>query len=169
MTSDVGIPAYMCEIMDASDDPLRALYAAAGMGCHPSRRIALLRALTEAAQERVARIAGTRDDLFRHGYERGRSLDVLRHHRTALSTGGARSFATAPTFESETFDEDVKWELQRLRSVGIQEVIAVDLTRTDFHVPVVYVLVPGLEGPSWVDEYTPGPRARARSSVGSRN
>jgi YcaO-like protein with predicted kinase domain len=162
MTSDVGIPAFVCHIMERSDDPLRALYACAGMGCHPSSGLALLRALTEAAQERVALIAGTRDDLFRSGYERGRSLDLLRQHRFIMRTSGSRDFRATPTLETDTFDEDVAWLLHRLRGVGIRELIAVDLTRSDFHVPVVYVLVPGLEGPSWVDEYAPGTRARAR-------
>ncbi|MET9451127.1 YcaO-like family protein [Streptomyces cinerochromogenes] len=35
----------------------------AGGGCHTSPAIALTRALTEAAQSRLAAIAGTRDDL----------------------------------------------------------------------------------------------------------
>ena len=34
-----------------------------GAGCHPSRDIALLRALTEAAQARTTFIAGSRDDM----------------------------------------------------------------------------------------------------------
>ena len=145
----------------------RALYAAAGMGCHPSRTIALLRALTEAAQERVALIAATRDDLFRDRYQRARSLDAQRRDRAVIGAPGTRDFRAAPTLEAPTFDDDVAWEFERLRAVGIREVIAIDLTRREFRVPVVYVVVPGLEGPSWVDQYVPGPRARAR--MGSWN
>ncbi len=167
MTSDVGIAAYACHVMERSDDPLRALYAAAGMGCHPSARVALLRALTEAAQERVALIAATRDDLFRDRYQRGRSLDVLRHDRAVMRQRGTWDFHAAPTLEAQTFDEDVAWEFDRLRAVGIREVIAIDLTRREFQVPVVYVVIPGLEGPSWVEQYVPGQRARAR--MGNRN
>jgi ribosomal protein S12 methylthiotransferase accessory factor len=163
ITSDVEIPAFLCEIVDRSGDPLRALYASGGMGCHPTRRIALVRALTEAAQERVALIAGTRDDLFRNGYERVRSRDILREHRALMRDPGVRNFHDTPNCESETFDEDVAWELTRLRALGLRDVVAIDLTRPEFRVPVVYVVVPGLEGPSWVDEYAPGPRARAHN------
>jgi len=41
----------------------------------------------------------------------------------------------------------VEWELGRLRSAGVSEVVAVDLTRAEFAIPVVRLIVPGLEGP----------------------
>ena len=40
------------------------------------------------------------------------------------------------------------WELAALRAAGISEVVAVDLTHDDFGIPVVRVIVPGLEGPT---------------------
>src|SRR5204863_4013969 len=76
ITSDVGIPAFDCQIVDRSADPLRSLFAARGTGCHPSRAIALLRALTEAAQSRLTVIAGSRDDVVRVDYERSGSAAV---------------------------------------------------------------------------------------------
>jgi ribosomal protein S12 methylthiotransferase accessory factor len=161
ITSDVGIPAFLCQIVDRSEDTLRALYACGGMGCHPTRRIALLRALTEAAQERVALIAGTRDDLFRKGYERARSVDILRGQRTYVRDRGVRTFQSAPNWEADTFEQDVAWELERLQATGIVEVVAIELTRPEFQVPVVHVTIPGLEGTSWLDEYSPGARAQA--------
>ncbi len=173
MTSDVGIAAFVCHIVDRSDDPRRALYAAAGMGCHPTRRIALLRALTEAAQERLALIAGTRDDLFRHGYERARSIEALRDTRTLIqsdssaSTSPSRGFRQTPDWDADTFDADVSWELDRLRLVGIEEVVVVELTRPEFQIPVVHVSIPGLESASWLDEFTPGSRARRASGGGT--
>jgi ribosomal protein S12 methylthiotransferase accessory factor len=170
MTSDVGIAAFVCHIVDRSDDPRRALYAAAGMGCHPTRRVALLRALTEAAQERLALIAGTRDDLFRHGYERARSIEALRNTRALIqsdpstSTSTARGFRQTPDWDVDTFDADIAWELDHLRQAGIDEVVMVDLTRPEFQMPVVHVSIPGLESASWVDEFAPGSRARARTA-----
>jgi ribosomal protein S12 methylthiotransferase accessory factor len=163
ITSDIGIPAFECRIVDRSLDPLRALYACGGMGCHPTRRIALLRALTEAAQERLARIAGTRDDLFRTGYEHVRSLDLVRGHWNVIQNRGVHDFRAVPNFEAETFDADVAWQLERLRAVGIKEVLAVDLTRSEFQVPVVHVTIPGLEAISWLDDYTPGARAKTHA------
>ena len=43
------------------------------------------------------------------------------------------------------------------------EVIVVDLTRSGIDLPVVRIVVPGLEGCSDEPDYVPGPRARARS------
>ena len=59
-----------------------------GNGCHPAREVALLRALTEAAQARTTYISGTRDDFpvdaWEPAYRRrrrdalGRDLDAAR-------------------------------------------------------------------------------------------
>jgi YcaO-like protein with predicted kinase domain len=188
-TSDVGIPCFQCSIVERTDDPLRALYSAGGAGCHPAREVALLRALTEAAQSRATVIAGARDDVFPGDYEHFRSPEILRRAREQVQAGGPateearsvpsasphhlitssphqshRRFQDAPTWTAETFDEDVAWEVERLRAVGIEQVVVVDLTKPEFDLPVVKVIVPGLEGilpemsPS---EYVPGARARA--------
>ncbi len=60
----------------------------------------------------------------------------------------ARDFAAVPAFDSDSLDADVAWELTALRSAGISEVVAVDLTCEEFGIPVVRVIVPGLEGPT---------------------
>mgnify|MGYP003900427821 CR=1 FL=1 len=54
--------------------------------------------------------------------------------------------------------------LARLRAVGIDEVVTVDLTREAIGVAVARVIVPGLEGVmnDGDDDYAPGPRARSR-------
>src|SRR5947209_2036641 len=57
-TSDIGIASFLCAIFSREDEPLRQLPPAAGSGCHPARAIALLRALTEAAQTRLTQISG---------------------------------------------------------------------------------------------------------------
>jgi ribosomal protein S12 methylthiotransferase accessory factor len=50
--------------------------------------------------------------------------------------------------------------LGRLRSVGLKEAIVVDLTQADYDVPVVRVVVPGLEPLYEIPGYVPGERAR---------
>jgi len=55
---------------------------------------------------------------------------------------------------------DLRWELERLRAAGITRVIAVDLTRPEFAIPVVKVVIPGLECDIRHPHYIPGPRAR---------
>jgi ribosomal protein S12 methylthiotransferase accessory factor len=50
--------------------------------------------------------------------------------------------------------------LGRLRAVGIDQVLAVDLGREALGIPVVRIVVPGLEGPNdGSPAYTPGARA----------
>jgi YcaO-like protein with predicted kinase domain len=162
-TTDVGIPAFLCVIAERDADPLRSLYTGAGMGCHPTRGVALLRALTEAAQSRATLIAGSRDDCYRVGYEEGRHPDVLRAQRAQLAAAGAlRNFRAVPSWESDSLAEDIAWELERLSAVGCEQVIMVDLTRPEFRLSVARMIIPGLEGPEEkLPDYVPGARARA--------
>ena len=62
MTTDNGIPAFRCLIAEGDQHPARLRRGSVGMGCHPDRAIALLRALTEAAQARLAIISAGRDE-----------------------------------------------------------------------------------------------------------
>lgn len=145
MTTDIGIPAFRCLIAER-ERPARLVRASEGMGCHPDRGIALLRALTEAAQGRTATLAGVRDEpgLLGTGPEPGEPPAG----EDGLADQAAGDFTAVPTFGADSFDDDVSWELSRLRSAGIGQVIAVDLTREEFGIPVVRVVVPGLEGPA---------------------
>ena len=68
--SDIGIPSFRCHIYEAEDNPNDAQGTFFGAGCHPARSIALLRALTEAAQSRLTYISGSRDDIERRDYRR---------------------------------------------------------------------------------------------------
>ena len=155
MTSDVGIPAFVCRIRDVTE-PLGRI--AAGFGCHPTRSVALLRAFTEAAQNRLTAIAGSLDD-----------TPVAADEPTAPADGldpwfgprrPARHFHDVPTWDADTFDEDVDWELDRLRGVGIERVVVVNLTKAEFGLPVVRVVIPGLEcAILYADKYALGARA----------
>lgn len=163
MTSDVGVAAYRVEVIDDDPDPARPHFPGVGSGCHPVREVALLRALTEAAQTRITLITGVRDDLgvahFARSFDRGAYLATrARFDRP----GPRRAFHEAPAHETETLHEDVVWLLARLAAAGVREVAAVDLTRPEFHIPVVRAIVPGLEGIHSVPGYAPGARLLAR-------
>ena len=144
-TSDLGVAAFRCLIVDRADDPLRPVSPNIGSGCHPVRHIALLRALTEAAQSRLTVISGTRDDAFRHEYIVATETtyrDIMR--RRAL-VEGVRDFSRTPTFEADTFEEDVAWELSQLRRTGHDRVVLIDLTLPEIGLTVVRAVVPGME------------------------
>ena len=161
-TTDIGLPCFECGIVDRENKGMRDLYSAGGSGCHPAREIALLRALTEAAQSRAACISGSRDDLFRSVYDRAMSPEAIESLRSRLADGRAgRDFRSVPTWPGETLDEDVAWELKRLQAIGLQHVIVVDLTKPEFGLPVARVIIPGLEAKGVVPNCRYGRRALA--------
>jgi ribosomal protein S12 methylthiotransferase accessory factor len=146
ITSDIGLCTFLCIITERTDQVMRPIYPSSGMGCHTVRSVALLRALTEAAQSRLTAIAGSRDDVFRDQYEDLRNIDVLRELRTQMVYDGPRlDFRNCPSWENATLNADLTLQLQRLQSAGIEQVIAVDLTKPEFNIPVVHVVIPGLQ------------------------
>jgi ribosomal protein S12 methylthiotransferase accessory factor len=140
---------------------MRPIPPASGMGCHPARSIALLRALTETAQSRLTLITGSRDDL---DPERYAQPTVQEKEQVTTAT---RRFREAPSWDSDTFDDDLDWELDRLRGAGVGRVIVVDLTKDVFKLPVARVIIPGLEGHHRVPGYIPGKRALAAAGGGA--
>ena len=63
--------------------------------------------------------------------------------------------------DSPTLNEDLQWELARLQAAGLNQVIVVDLTMPEFNLPVVKIVIPGLEGVPDGPDYVPGARAQA--------
>ncbi|MCW6506779.1 YcaO-like family protein [Lichenifustis flavocetrariae] len=163
MTTDVGVPAFQCLIKDASD---RSGHIGSGAGCHSNRHVALLRALTEAAQVRMTYIAGSREDLNPDDYA---SATIRHRHQSVarmMEAGpGQRSIAGEADEIFETFEAEVRWLLDRLRGAGLREVVVVDLSRPDFDLSVVRVIVPFLEGSDHHrGSYVPGRRHRLQTS-----
>jgi len=162
MTSDIGIPAFTCLIAEGPP-PVRMADSDEGMGCHPDRNVALLRALTEAAQGRLAAISGGRDEPTRWDVQ----PEPGQQPEPDLAGEPVRDFASVPAFASDSFDADVSWELGQLRAAGLSEAVVVDLTREEFGLPVVRVIIPGLEGPATtVSSCRLG--SRAMNLIGSR-
>jgi ribosomal protein S12 methylthiotransferase accessory factor len=140
-----------------------------GSGCHPSREVALLRALTEAAQTRLTLISGARDDMNAGQY--ALSQDPHAHEcllREIAELPEMRDFRQCATFEDDTLNADVAWEIEQLRSAGIQQIAAIDLTKPTFRIPVVRVIIPGLEGIPEATGYIPGRRYRRAFNEGVR-
>ena len=167
-TSDVGIPSFRCQAMDAGSFADEPLHPVAGYGCHPRREIALMRALTEVAQARLTIISGARDDLSQTLFRREPARSAARDAAAATRTSSAlRRFRDVPSWSAATVEDDVQWELRQIASVGIREVAMVDLTKPEFGIPVVRVIVPGLESICEAPGYTPGARVRCRMAQSS--
>jgi thioglycine synthase len=144
ITSDIGIPTVVAVADDVllKDPSLLTI----GMGSHTSARIAVLRALTEVAQSRLTQIHGAREDTTvadvrkKMGYER-----TKRMNRYWFESRETRPFFALTSFDSDDFLDDITLAIERLRGAGLDRVVAVDLTRESVGVPVVRVIVPGLE------------------------
>jgi YcaO-like protein with predicted kinase domain len=158
VTSDVGLACFRCGIAESDQDPLHFGYSGRGFGCHPSRSVALARALTEAAQGRLTYIAGSRDDVSRAGYERMRNLSA-RPNSPEPHGAQNRDYRAVPDWDCPTLADDLEQELGSLAACGIRRVIVLDLTREEFQIPVAKVVIPGLEGVIFETDYAPGARA----------
>lgn len=161
VTSDLGIPAFLCLI----DDPTGQTGAAElGCGAHPAPEVALSRALSEAAQARATFIAGAREDIPDEDY-----LPEARTARSAAARGvldrlrPRRSFADCRSIETASFRGDIDTAIEALDRAGINQVVAVEIGKPAFGLAVVRVVVPGLEGAfeGPRSDYVPGRRAVA--------
>ena len=152
ITGETGLPAFLALACDA--DGVAGVEPELGGGCHASADVALSRALAEAAQARVTRISGARDDFspdtFEAASRAARHEAALRLLRDgAMHRFRARAGAATP-------EADLEAALAALARAGFGEVVSVDLTRPEVGVPVTRTIIPGLAGP-WME----GDEARA--------
>jgi YcaO-like protein with predicted kinase domain len=159
ITSDVGVPACAALVMNQPEqNRWRVLGVHYGYGCHPDPAVALSRALSEAVQTRLTYISGSRDDFMRQDYQQASNPDLLAEiHAELTSEPPSMRLRDIPSLATDRFEDDVQVLLDRVRAVGIEQVVVVDLTRDDLGIPVARVLAPGLEAPGSI----PGARARA--------
>jgi len=144
ITSDMGIPtvAAVADDVRLKDPALLCI----GMGTHVSPRVAVIRAITEVAQSRATQIHGARENATEAvnrvniGYERVKRLNRKWFDRTDTSV-----MSGMPEYVSDDFLEDIRHINNMLSERGFDRVIVCDLTMHDIGVPVVRVIVPGLE------------------------
>ena len=164
VTQDMAVPCFMCMVFDHRAHTLYP-QRAAGFGCHPYRRIALSRAITEALQSRLTFIAGARDDVYWADYRNRLRVDDAWGMDWARSLEvKARETDYADVPEAPAMPDLaalLAWTLARLREQGFERALAVELTQEAWNIPVVHVTVPGLEGLILKPSYTPGPRMQA--------
>jgi YcaO-like protein with predicted kinase domain len=164
ITSDIGVPSYMCAIDDLHNGEEFSLGRIVGTGCHPSADVALCRAITEAAQARLTIIVGARDDI---------ELDIYR--MMSCNSLLARAFSTSVGRRTAQFEDrsmytndvsdDLQVVLDRLDACGIDTVVYSELPCPVEHMSCVRVLAPQLEGVFEKPWYRPGKRARALAAA----
>ena len=159
ITSDIGIPTIAAVADDVELKDPRLLMI--GMGTHTNAEIAMIRALSEVAQSRATQIHGAREDAtlaqFREfmGYDR-----VKRMNAYWFKGDEYKPASDVPSCSTNDFKDDIEYIIQRLTDAGLTEVIVCDLTDPDLQVPVVRVVVPGLECFT-IDNERRGNRCRA--------
>lgn len=159
LTADTGVPSFFCRLVDDPNTPRWALTGVfSGLGCHLDAVVALLRAVTEAVQSRLTHISGARDDMFH--YETQANLDDVRAAAELAQRPGNKAFSGID-LSAETFEADIVSLGAALAQVGIESIAVVDLTRPEVGIPVVKVVVPGLETNPEHPHYVRGERARA--------
>ncbi len=110
-----------------------------GYGCHLDRDVALSRALTEAAQVRLSVISGARDDIQHGAY---REIQQIHAIIKATDEHPLANFHTMPSASSLDLSADLREATRRVRTAIPCPPLFVDLTREDFNIPVVHVVVP---------------------------
>ncbi|NVK15746.1 MAG: YcaO-like family protein [Rhodobacteraceae bacterium] len=164
ITSDIGVPAFLCMICETGS---RAGHIGIGSGCHPDRAIAMLRALTEAAQTRLTYISGARDDLDPEEFTPAVAVERTRYvRRLLLQCEAVARFQDCMAFSSPSLEEDQCWLLNRLEAAGMRQVLTVDLSRPGLGVHVVRAVIPGLEAPHDDPDFIAGARALRAAEAG---
>jgi ribosomal protein S12 methylthiotransferase accessory factor len=139
ITSDIGIPTFAAFMRSWDADGTE--FMAGGFGCDPNSTIAAIRAITEAAQGRNVSIQGVREDA--HAVK-GRQTDadlVLWQRDSARMV----PFRQVPTHQNDDILDDLNLMIERLRTAGVREAYAVDLTDPQIPASVARVIVPEME------------------------
>ncbi|MGD0056663.1 MAG: YcaO-related McrA-glycine thioamidation protein [Methanomassiliicoccales archaeon] len=157
LSSDIDIPTFGAAADDVrTRDPILLTM---GIGTHLSPEIVAIRALTEVAQSRLTQIHGAREDTVKAkgrqqlGYDRVKLMNKM----WFSSSGIERDVGSVSAQDTPDIYEDIQIVLSRLKERGFKRAIAVDLTRKELGIPVVRIVVPGMEVFAMDDERV-GPR-----------
>lgn len=110
----------------------------------PDPEIALIRAITEAAQNRS--VCKYRKFFFenRNGFFSGAAKNVLRQYKWLTSDKKQISINQLPNISREDFKEEINLMVNDIAEKGY-DVLAYDLTHPGIKIPVVRVVIPGLQ------------------------
>jgi ribosomal protein S12 methylthiotransferase accessory factor YcaO len=146
---DIGVPTFVVGSVEWLTPDYG--YFAKGYGASTDARIALTRAITEASQTRAVNIQGARDDLKKIKYRENDQISRRKWQfaptMSSLTTKGRTftKFSEIKTYSNRDILDDIRLILNLLKNAGLKRAIVVDLTNPITRIPVVRVIVPGLE------------------------
>ncbi|ANN17130.1 hypothetical protein SD37_16760 [Amycolatopsis orientalis] len=130
----LGVATFVCYLWSESFPTVMA-----GSGTHLDPVVALLRAVTEAAQSRLTAITGTREDISPGVYASHRRID----EPVTPASAPREDFADVPDGGTDSLDKDLD-HLCATVSPFCGEPLVVDLTDPLVGIDVVRVIAPGL-------------------------
>ena len=146
---DIGLPTFVASSIEWISHDYG--YFAKGYGTHPDARVALVRAISESSQTRAVNIQGARDDLKKIQYKENDEIYKRKWQFTSTSSLNGKNiehmkeFSKIRTYRNNDILDDIKLILNHLKKAGLKRAIVVDLTNPELRIPVVRVIVPGLE------------------------
>ena len=118
-----------------------------GVGTHLDPEVAVIRALTEVAQSRATQIHGTREDTVRAVFMRKAGYQRMKRINSHWFGESDRyvELNELKNASGKSFKEDIETSKKILSKCGFEDILYVDLTRPEIEIPVVRVIIPGLE------------------------
>lgn len=144
-TEEINVPVFQVLIDDTF---LRnPLYISGGYGAHPNKEIALINALNEAILSRAGTISGGREDLekFLKAKENFSYEEYKEKYRYWFDQEKTINFENIESEDLPTILDDMSLCVERLVNAGFDKIIFVNLKKCNIDVPVIKMLVPGLE------------------------
>lgn len=145
LTNDLGIPTIGAAADDVMTKDPELLTI--GVGTHLNPEIAAVRAITEVAQSRTTHKHGVKTNAklqkisHEMGYDKIKAVNKVWY----AHSGRDVKLSDMKRLDTDYVLDDIEVVLERLVERGFDKVIAVDLTRPEVKVPVVRMIVPGLE------------------------
>jgi YcaO-like protein with predicted kinase domain len=138
LENSYGMPCFAAQIWSA-DVPVRC----GGFGCHIDPEIAFGRAVSEAAQSRLATVSGARDDIDEYLYRPVPDFAFDSRSATAAITDGI----SVPRFDD--IEDVVDFCAGRVCDATGSEPFVIDLTHPGIGIPVSTVIAPGVLMPDF--------------------
>jgi len=143
---DIGIPTFSVILDDVQlRDPM---YVSGGYAAHPDKEVALLRALMEAAASRIGTISGAREDLTKYDAKNRLSYSALRQRFAYWfdETTQTVDYRDLWSYRFPTVLEDLAALVTAIvHGAGFRRLLVADLSHPELELPVIKVLVPGIE------------------------
>lgn len=139
ITSDLAVPCYEVYLSERSG--LERYHIHAGRGCHVDAEVALLRAITEACQARVAYFVGARRDVADGDRAAANHNALVRAYRETNEV----EFVGANT-SWDDFRSLLDHLIRRLGLKGLTRILVTNLTPPRSRLACVSCWIPGLEG-----------------------